>query len=315
MSLLDALFTIGLGSAPPVVVPDARASLAVWCAPTCAEEAITSLEDRLDGTFTVRATLPKRPPNGARASLRVEPAGSFGYWTPDELNLAGTTLSPEQRQRLDSSAQVVILSIATPLHADPVRHLHDLNAAALDFARSQGAVIEDIDTREVYSLEAWEALRVKALEGELLLWEQFTIHWSEAGDEAVTLGLRKLGLHELALGGLSPQMADDALATLTLVAAWEMEGKALNRQTLVSVNSLKPSATRDWLYAWRVDPGEEGQGLAAEDFVNLSLRNRRARYGDPVGPIVEIGAGDKFGDFKTTASLMDQLWGWMSAGS
>lgn len=250
MALLDALLTLGQGNAPPVAVPDARAEVAIWCSPTCAPEAVDALRAELGRLFTVRPLLPSRPVTAPRALVKTVDADTFGRWTGEALDLAGGTLGAEDRARLDGSAEVVVVSTACPTGGLALACLRTLNQAALGLAQSQGGLVEDISTREVYSLAAWEALRVKALAEEVLLAEQFTILWSAEGDRATTLGLRKLGLHELSLGGINPELADDALATLTLLAAWDLDGKPLNRHTLVGVDSLTPSPTRDWLLAW-----------------------------------------------------------------
>ena len=145
------------------------------------------------------------------------------------------------------------------------------NRAALTFAEAVGGVPEDVATGEVYSREAWSALRIDALGAEIMLYEQFTLLWSPEGDRVVTQGLRKLGLHELAMTGVSVELAGDVITTLSLIATLEHEGKTLDRNVSLSVAEVQNLADRSYLEAWMVWPGAEQGGQAGTGQAQVTL--------------------------------------------
>lgn len=310
MSLLSALLTLSTQNAPPVVVPDARATVAIWCPAECPDAQVDALTAALDEEHKMVRRLPRRAATRPVASLQVLSADAWGRWDPGALGEYGETLTDADRDVLARSPEVVVFSIAIDPMGDARLKNQRANLAALNFAEAVGGVPEDVATGEVYSREAWRAMRVDALGEEIMLYEQFTLLWSPEGDQVVTQGLRKLGLHELAMTGVSPELAGDVITTLALIATLEREGKTLDRNVSLSVAEVQNLADRSYLEAWMVWPGQEQGGQAGTGEAKVTLRNRVAAPGEPVGPILEVGVNGEYGSITAMAALFDQLWGW-----
>lgn len=309
MTLFAGLLAALSANSPPVLVPDARFSVAVWCLPTCEETAVENLRTRLGKDFTIRRVLPRRQASGPVISIRELDAASYGLYPPELLDTVAPSLDDATRAKLPDAQQVLLIAGAAPGGPKFHNRLARLNRAVGEMARSQGAVVEDVDTREIYSVDAWIALRADALAGDTpLLWEQIALQWSEDGDRVVTLGLRKLGLHELSMRGLDPSLADDVLATLVLAASTEWQHDFYDNQVELSVDALTNEAARYWLGEWMVsNPGVEGRAGSGRAWV--TVRNAVPWPGDPPGPILELSFGDS-ADPQSVASAMDELWGY-----
>lgn len=310
MSLLSALLTLSTQNAPPVVVPDARATVAIWCPAECPDDQVDALYAALDDQHKMVRRLPRRGATRPVATLQVLPADAWGRWDPGALGEYGETLTDADRDVLAKSPEVVVFSIAIDPMGDAQAKNQRANLAALNFAEAVGGVPEDVATGEVYSREAWAAMRVDALGPEIMLYEQFTLLWSPEGDRVVTQGLRKLGLHELAISGVSPELAGDVITTLALIAALEREGKTLDRNVTLRISEVQGLPDRSYLEAWLVWPGQEQGGQAGTGEAQVTLRNRVPGPGEPPGPILELGVNGEYGSLKANAALFDQLWGW-----
>lgn len=303
MPLLAGLVALLSANSPPVTVPDARFSVAVWCLPTCDDAAIEALRARVGDDFELQRVLPRREATRPVLSLRELPAAAWGSWPPESLDTVAPSLDAAQREALGLSQEVVLLAGAAPGGPKFHKRLSRLYRAVGEFAQSQRAVVEDVDTREVYAVDAWMALRAETLGGDApLLWEQFTLNWSEDGERVVTLGLRKLGLHELALRGLRPELADDALATLVLVAQSEWERDFVDNDLTLRVDTIQNPAARAWLSDWMVtNPGPSGRAGTGQ--LRVTLRNTPPLDLDPLGPILEVVVDD-------LAETLDETWGY-----
>lgn len=307
MALFAGLLALLSANSPPVTVPDARFSVAVWCLPTCDDDATDALRDALSEGFTLRRALARRGAEGPQMTFRVEDAAAVGLYPPEALDAVAPSLDAPTRERLGLSQEVVIIAGAAPGGPKFYKRLGRLNQLVGEFASKAGAVVEDIDTREIYSAEAWTALRADALlRADPLLWEQFALLWTPDGDRVVTLGLRKFGLHELSIRGLSPQLADDALATLVLAAQTGWEKDFHTNDVELRVDSIRNESARYWLEQWVVrSPGAEGR--AGSGVMQVRLRNTPPWPGDPGGPILELVLGDSP---KAIAEALDATWGY-----
>lgn len=309
MPVFAGLLALLSANSPPVTVPDARFSVAIWCLPTCEDAAVDQLRERLGGDFTIRRSLARRQATGPQLTFRVIDAAAYGAYPAEALDQVAPSLSAEARERLLRSEEVVLIAGAAPGGPKFHKRLARLYRAVGELAREQQAVLEDIDTREIYSVDAWMALRADALASDApLLWEQIALLWSDDGGRVVTLGLRKLGLHELSMRGLSAALADDALATLVLVAQTEWQKDFHGNTVELRVDAITNDAARYWLYDWMVtNPGVEGKAGSGQ--LTATVRNTPPWPDDPRGPILEVIVGDP-DDPKAIAEAMDALWGY-----
>ncbi|MBK7758009.1 MAG: hypothetical protein IPI35_16750 [Deltaproteobacteria bacterium] len=105
MSLLSALLTLSTQNAPPVVVPDARATVAIWCPAECPDADVDALRAALDDQFKMVRRLPRRGATRPVASLQVLPADAWGRWDPTALGEYGETLTEADRAVLAKLAR------------------------------------------------------------------------------------------------------------------------------------------------------------------------------------------------------------------
>ncbi|MCB9762941.1 MAG: hypothetical protein H6739_24280 [Alphaproteobacteria bacterium] len=310
MPVLKTLIALTMLNSPPAYVADARFSVAVWCTPTCSPESVDALRATLDEDFVVRRRLPWREASDARVAVEVLPADLYGRYPPEGLAVFGDTLTPDDIEQLNASQEVVVIGAAVPRRVDPVLRQQQVYRAALALAESQGGLLEDIDTRELYNRDAWRGLRVDALDKPIALWEQFTLLWNEDGDRVVTLGLRKFGLHEYVLHDVPASVTDDVLVTLVLIAATELEGGTPPTWMSISPQSVENQRVRLWLEEWQVFAGEPGAVQPGEGWASVRLTNIPAQEGDPEGPLLLVTAGEDYKNGAALAQLMDRLWGW-----
>ncbi|MCB9745043.1 MAG: hypothetical protein H6740_20815 [Alphaproteobacteria bacterium] len=311
MSVLRSVLALSMANSPPAEVPDARGAVAIWCAPTCPAEQVETLRTELAEDFVIRRWYPWREATSARATVEVIDAAAWTYGLPNAEGRDLSRLPAEALPTLEASQELVLVRWALPKREGPLLRARQVARAAKRFSAATGALVEDVDTLQVFDLDGWTEARAQALKPEEpQTWELFSLDWSPDGTRVVTRGLRKLGLHDLVVEGVDSSFADDVAVTLVLVAQTELENGTPHRYTLLGVESLQNAAVKEWLRGWRVYADDPGAAAVGTGSVNLELRNVPPWPGDPSGPLLQIGPSGKLDDPQAWASLLDEVWGW-----
>jgi len=312
MPVLETVTALLTAGAPPAIVPDARFAVAIYCEQACDVDAMSDLEAKLGGRFEVRDSLP-REAKSDRLALTLLRADEFGQPDAEVLDAWGVGLSAADAPALAGSAEVVVLEAAVPASSAAMAQ-KTLNAAALSFATSQSGWLEDLETREVFSRDQWQTLRVDTLHNRAAVWDLVRVESYPQGERGlermVTYGLDKFGLHEISVSDVHPDFTDDLAATLLLMAAQGIEGRPFTDNYTLDLAALKNAEARALLsgYLWEAgDPGVLQPGAGA---ATLRLLRASPQEGDNPTPQVQLiptGAGSQS---ENLGALLDTIWGY-----
>ena len=130
------------------------------------------------------------------------PADVRTSWRPpglESLRYSGEGLSAEQASALQETEAVLVLMFAHP-ESHAWTAMHDALKLTEALARKSGGLIYDGETRQIFTPEVWQAVRLDNwTSGVPDISKQITIH-AYNNDEfvrAVTLGMRKFGLPDV----------------------------------------------------------------------------------------------------------------------
>lgn len=262
-NLATSLAALGLGApvalaAPPAAPPDARGAFALYCASSCGEPVV---EGASPGSRLPRQARRFRTTTGRWS------AGAFGTPGAEELSWLGRG----EVAGLDEAQELVILSWAGPVAGAPARTLA-VGEALLAAAGTEAAWIEDLDTGLVYDTATFD----RALDGlrrSPLDTSSLSVVRSEEDRGALVLrtaGLRRLGLPDLVVGGVSEaQEAEVGVALNATAQAVAEDG--LRERVPVDRLQVLPSAIA---------------GCAVEG--SAHLRYARGRLSDGSGALAEL---------------------------
>ncbi|MFH1468222.1 MAG: DUF2314 domain-containing protein [Pseudomonadota bacterium] len=214
-------------AAPPAWVPDARFSLALYCASTCEPEQTDAIEAAL-APIPARRRLPRtvRAPARVMALTTAEDLGLPGI---DALGALADGLTEADIAALGTSQEVILASFAAP--SGQVEELFDVAYPAfLAQVQAHGGVVEELATGRLFGLDAF-AGQVARVTARPLDTEAFFVVEAAALEEGEpgtiqTYGLRSLGLHELLVKDVPVGEEADQVAVLGALAqiAWEQGG-------------------------------------------------------------------------------------------
>jgi len=312
MPVLETVTALLTAGAPPAIVPDARMAVAVYCEQTCDVDAMSDLETKLGERFEIKDTLP-REAKSDRLALTLLRADEFGQPDAAVLDTFGVGLTSADAAALAGSAEVVVMEVAVPTGGAAMAQ-KTLNAAALGFATSQNGWLEDLETREVFSRDQWQSLRVDTLHNRAAVWDLVRIESYPQGDDGlermVTYGLDKFGLHEISVSDVHPDFTDDLAATLLLMAAAGVEGRSFTDNYTLDLAGLKNSEARAWLSGYLWEAGDPGVMLPGAGGATVRLLRATPQEGDNPSPQVQLiptGAGSQS---ENLGALLDTLWGY-----
>lgn len=214
------LLVLAAHAESPVLLPDARFALALYCAPTCADSVMDGLDTDLASIESLEGFTDFQ---GKPARIMGIAGTDFGM--PDDDFLASYGHDVDRPEELKKSQQVLIAWFAGP-RADAVDTFAQAHAAFLRAAKASKGWVEDLDTQNVYGAAAWGKLDPR---GDLDDW--YVID-GEPMDDAqpdgklrlLTRGLRRWGNLELVVEDVDPARTDDVSTVLAAVAR-EIERK------------------------------------------------------------------------------------------
>ncbi|GEM_PF-2580471 len=315
MPVLEAVSTALLAGAPPALVDDARMSVAVYCPTTCDAEAVLKLGQDLQASFDVAAALPSKAsePVFVMAALPTE---SFGRPDPASLDTYGIGLSALDRTLLAASAEVVVVEAAAPRDG-AVTNNAALNRQMAAFAASQGGVLEDLESRELFGREAWQELRIEAADARRVQ-DLFRVEVYGDGEweRLSTHGLVKFGLHEIVVDEVYGDFADDLAAATVLMAAYALDrGPWTGGPVTLDVSQVSQAPTRAWLEGFVCTEDAPGTQQAGTGRASLSFAAADAREHDGDAAIAKPVFGDpSMEPAERMGQFLDDLWGYGCRG-
>ena len=188
-------------------------------------------------------TLVKGPGNQGAAAGPI----GFGVSLPPEkqplpqsdvLDYTARRLTPEQRTALRGAKSVLVLTFSI----DPARRTDLASVCSLSHALALklGAILEDGDSREVFTPELWKSARLDSWQGAIpAVPGHINIHtWKDAKTAGVdTVGLARFGLPELGIVGIAPKDAAPAAATMVFVAQQLVERPVIDKAGELTVRA------------------------------------------------------------------------------
>lgn len=147
--------------------------------------------------------LDKSAQDQALLSIAYSDSATTHYVPPslESLRYFGRGLSREQGEALQKAHGALILSFAHPANQNTIG-LRRAEEFVLNLAKRDNAIIWDDETREAFTPEAWETIRMKTWEGAIPnVSKQIVIHAynNDGYTRAISLGMARLGLPDLVI--------------------------------------------------------------------------------------------------------------------
>jgi uncharacterized protein YegJ (DUF2314 family) len=162
------------------------------------------------------------------AVLNMKEEG-FGPPSVENLKYSGRGVTSAQAETLQTSTHAAALTF-TYKHGDALTALNHANVVAHDLASRTNGLIWDVETRELFTPEAWKTRRLSAPNnGFPDVRNHITIHAYQSGDyfRAVTLGMEKFGQPDLVIDQFGWSLSKQMGNTINLVAQSLIEGVRL----------------------------------------------------------------------------------------
>jgi len=226
-------------------------------------------------------------------------------WREDELQYFARQVEPAARARLTAKNPVTVVMLRGP--AAGTKTLRAFTALVGALGADLGAVIYDLDTRELWSPAVWSKHRVTdGFSGELpVVDHHIAIHSYRTGDaiRSVTLGMSKLGLPDVVVeSGQTMSNANERL--VEAVCQWMAERGAVPApgQIPLELAKLAPTSLRASLLE---DPGRGATGSA-----NVTVAVGRPDQGDAPNRLMELTFQGFPGDLgERQMALLRQVFG------
>jgi uncharacterized protein YegJ (DUF2314 family) len=198
--------------APPPLSPDARFAFALFCAPTCSDEVIDTLDA---GLSSIKAR--DGFPDEARRPMRIMGMAGADFGVPDAtfVELYGTGV--DRPEALAASQEVLLAWVASP-REEAVETLAVAHRAFADAARVGGGWVEDLDTQRLYGAAAWAALDPRGPVTDWFIIDADATTAESSRLRLVTRGLRRYGDFELVVEDVHPDAAGDVSFVVNAIA-------------------------------------------------------------------------------------------------
>jgi uncharacterized protein YegJ (DUF2314 family) len=248
---------------------------------------------------------PAEPSLSAR--IETEPR-KYAPPDADALKYFGRGLSSEQARALQNPMKILILDFgyAAERGWEAMRSALELTQA---LAQSQGGLIWDDATREVFSPEAWQERRITAWTEKLPDISQHTVIHAYKSNEyvrAITLGMEKFGLPDLVINDFPWSMQRNMGHIINMFAQAIIEGSTLTKpgEFDLDFKKIKNSKVRQSQLT-TLKPNATGVAL-------LSLRKGEREEGDAMNRLIEIsfdrGSGPDV--HARQEKILSQAFGW-----
>lgn len=272
----------------PRIDASARAStrFELYFAPAPAVDVESAATELLDTEFAALVrTSARSDPGQIAISIEVIDLGEHTFSPPhmDILRIKGRGISREEALAMQTSQLACALSFEyAAMNALEATRVGSSFAHRL--ARRTRGLIQDAETREVFSPGSFAAQRMQADQGGFPdVRRHITIHAYEDPEfvRAITLGMAKFGLPDLVVSEFSWELSDQIGHAMNLLAQALVEGATPPLAAFdLDVSTLRNPAVRE---------GYEQSVLAeATPVAQLALRTVPRDDGDPDNRLVEI---------------------------
>jgi uncharacterized protein YegJ (DUF2314 family) len=214
---------------------------------------------------------------------RLQGAAQVNAPAVDYLDLKGRGLTAEQKTAIAGAVDAVEIYVHLPERSFAA-DFAAAHQAVLKSAQELRAAVHDVDTRETFWPDALQARRMGAETNRFDVVKHITISMYRNGEHfrAVTLGMRKFGLPELAIGALSSTESGPAGHLMNLIAQRMVEAplQARKGRIVVRVADMSDPALRK-LAQEKLEKG--GSGVA-----DVCLVRRKPEEGDAENRLLQI---------------------------
>jgi uncharacterized protein YegJ (DUF2314 family) len=213
-------------------------------------------------------------------------SGEYTPFSGDMLKMYGRGLTPAELAAYPHAKQAVLVTFGHP-RSERWRGLKHSAEVMEDAARATGGWIVDRETTEVFNVDEWHRRRLSRWTDELTsVGSQTTIDVYDSGEykRAVTLGMKKFGLPDIAVTGFVATMDPQVVDVINLVSQAMAEGVEVGpRGTFnLDVHTVKHAAVRDRALA---SFKNNGTGIA-----HLTLVEAKHDEGDADNRIAELSS-------------------------
>ncbi len=279
---------------PPLRIQSRAVDLGVYLPAAIAPAALTAAQDQARTRFP-RLTVMTTPAPTHTPSVFVFAPEITEFPPPslEQLGYLARGLDSAQATKAAASKGVVIL--AWKLNGDlNLSGLREAQRFTLDIAQKNGGFVWDETTRELFTTDSWQKIRIEGWDAEVPdMRHQITIHYYEtdAGHHrAITLGLEKFGFPDIVVQDVAPSVAGPMSSLIDAAAQLLVEGALLGSggELAVNLEKIHHKAVRErFLASASKDSKLGGQ-------VTLTLAKNEK--GDPDNRLLEMGFGTSQGN-------------------
>lgn len=213
-------------------------------------------------------------------------ASRFDAPSDEYVSLMSRGLSAIEQTQVRNAQARLVVSFDLPAK-NFVTHFAAANRFISTLAKRTGAIIDDIGTREYFSVPAWVEARESEPDDLMSASRHITIHAFRSGEylRAVTVGMTKLGLPDLSVSELAASENRAVGTLINAVAQRLFEGPTAVRRGALAIrlSELRPTAARKSFLA---DVLSGGSGVA-----EICLREVAPETGDDDNRQLEITFG------------------------
>ncbi|MBL9022875.1 MAG: DUF2314 domain-containing protein [Myxococcales bacterium] len=262
------------------VVAERTVAIAIYTPQPLGDAAVKSTEALL------KERLPDVPLGAAgkpTGRVILPPLAELEPPSVQQLGNFGRGLDEAEKQAAAASKGALLFALELDADRDNQR-LQKAQSLALELAKRHSAFVWDEITRELFTVAAWEKLRVQGWEGALPdVSSQITVHYYRTeGDRyrAITLGLGKLGVPDLVIQSLPPPHSQEGIQLVMIAAQRLVEGAELTGtgQLHLELGAVRHARAKEMLSEGTMKPGS----------AVIVLKEAPREEGDPDNRLLEL---------------------------
>lgn len=226
----------------------------------------------------------------------------------DSLRYFGRGLTRKQAEFLQDSEQALVLDFSHPKE-EVWNGLHAANLLVSRIARQTNGLIWDEETREVFTPDEWDRVRIESWVEEIPdVSKHTTIHAYQTDEyvRAITLGMKKFGLPDVVIDEFSWSLNRNMGHLINLFSQAMLEGGMIEKDGIfdLDIREIKNTEVREPMLA-SLKPN-------ATSIAMLSLQEGVWEEGDPYNRLLEI-TFDRYDGVDVHAkqeTMLSSLFGW-----
>jgi uncharacterized protein YegJ (DUF2314 family) len=301
-----------LRAADIAMTPYIRFEYAVYLLPKSTKDPLPVLRQVLAKSFPNLKLVDDLPrePSQMFVKANVESDVQRNYAPPGAATMKYFShgLSDEQSAELGKTAKALKLDFAHP-NKDVWTALLAANELVEDIARETDGLIWDEETRDVFSVDAWNERRIgKWQNGVPQISTQTVVHVYENGefDRAISLGMRKTGLPDVVIQELPVSAERQIVNMINIFSQSMVEGQisGKKREFKMDIRAIRNASLREnQLKSF----GANATGIAC-----LSLNKAVLEEGDPENRLIALTFDRYLGNdaHSKQAAAVSWLFGW-----